>query len=482
MGGEYLARPAVDTAKSVPPSRRTPRTGDTRRPGAADLLLLQRTVGNAAVAALVRQSSRAGPPRSDHQPVVQRAPDTEHTLTWEVTDSSKDSAALHRTTKIEADAWGEVGPAPPRVKYDRRVDLETRDGITVSLRINVTVYLPVGEKLPRTPEEALSRIGRHVRGGRYFTASGGALDSFNEDQYYDSGTAVSLRKLSEGFPDYALLALTAKQQEAAILRKLSSLPRRDVRASESGGQSAGGGESTLKERIKQGIDLVTDFIPGVSNIKDFSIFLTGINPVTGEKVGWPGRILALIFAIPVIGTVLKYVGKGAKYVGKLLLVPLVKIGWRIALKSAALVRWIAKTRAAALLAKAGKRVAHGVEERVGRLAEKLGLRAARIGHATPWDKMTAKQRSAFQHSYSNHAKDFNLPNWKGKSAESLRQQFNAAAGAVRENAQRITLRYKPVNGITEPVRYFQYTDKAGARWYYFERLKGDFVSAGREVR
>jgi hypothetical protein len=63
-------------------------------------------------------------------------------------------------------------------------------------------------------------------------------------------------------------------------------------------------------------DLGTDLVPWVSNIKDAYIAATGINPVTGEKVGIAGRIISGIFAIPVLGNLLKYIGKGVKGVGK----------------------------------------------------------------------------------------------------------------------------------------------------------------------
>jgi RHS repeat-associated protein len=59
-------------------------------------------------------------------------------------------------------------------------------------------------------------------------------------------------------------------------------------------------------------DLVTDFVPIVSNIKDAIIAITGVNPVTGEKVGVGGRILAGIFAIPGLGNAAKYGVKGGK--------------------------------------------------------------------------------------------------------------------------------------------------------------------------
>ena len=64
--------------------------------------------------------------------------------------------------------------------------------------------------------------------------------------------------------------------------------------------------------LETATDLASDIIPGVSNIKDLTIALTGVNPVTGEKVGIAGRIMSAIFAIPGLGNLLKYIGKGTK--------------------------------------------------------------------------------------------------------------------------------------------------------------------------
>ena len=72
-----------------------------------------------------------------------------------------------------------------------------------------------------------------------------------------------------------------------------------------------------------GTDLATDLIPGVSNVKDATVAITGVNPVTGEKVGVWGRIFSGVCAIPAIGNVVKWVGKagkglwkGGKWLGK----------------------------------------------------------------------------------------------------------------------------------------------------------------------
>jgi len=71
-------------------------------------------------------------------------------------------------------------------------------------------------------------------------------------------------------------------------------------------------QSTTNQRslLTTGVDIVTDFTPGVSNLKDASIALTGANPVTGEKVGLGGRLLSGFFALPVIGNAGKYIVKG----------------------------------------------------------------------------------------------------------------------------------------------------------------------------
>jgi hypothetical protein len=66
-----------------------------------------------------------------------------------------------------------------------------------------------------------------------------------------------------------------------------------------------GDEVTEEEGQGLGVvltDIGTDFMPGVSNVKDAIIALTGINPVTGERVGWGWRIASAIFAFPGIGT------------------------------------------------------------------------------------------------------------------------------------------------------------------------------------
>lgn len=63
-------------------------------------------------------------------------------------------------------------------------------------------------------------------------------------------------------------------------------------------------------------DVITDFTPGVSNVKDAVTALTGFNPLTGDEVGVLGRVLAGIFAIPALGNILKYIGKGGKFLLK----------------------------------------------------------------------------------------------------------------------------------------------------------------------
>jgi RHS repeat-associated protein len=68
--------------------------------------------------------------------------------------------------------------------------------------------------------------------------------------------------------------------------------------------------------VVTGADLATDLVPGVSNVKDATIAIRGVNPVTGETVGTGGRILAGVFAIPGVGNTAKYGVKGGKAVYK----------------------------------------------------------------------------------------------------------------------------------------------------------------------
>ncbi len=101
-----------------------------------------------------------------------------------------------------------------------------------------------------------------------------------------------------------------------------------------------------------------------------------------------------------------------------------------------------------------------------------------VGHATPWSEMSAVARKKFQHSYSRHAKEFNLPNWSAKNAETLQAQFNAAVGQVRSNADKVIFTMKPYEGMSARMRYFEATLN-GKRYYYYELWDiGKFVSAG----
>jgi Flp pilus assembly pilin Flp len=74
------------------------------------------------------------------------------------------------------------------------------------------------------------------------------------------------------------------------------------------------GEAKEPSLLLRGADVATDFVPYLSNVKDATIAITGVNPITKEHVGTFGRVVAGVFAIPAAGNVLKYVGKGGKYV------------------------------------------------------------------------------------------------------------------------------------------------------------------------
>src|SRR5206468_7869251 len=104
-------------------------------------------------------------------------------------------------------------PPPPHVRYERRVDVKTPDGITAYVHIGLTVYLYPGEALPSTKEEALHRVGRMARGGWDFTADGGVVVPAAEGRFGELGRGVSLDVVSTGFPDFAALDVTAAEQE-----------------------------------------------------------------------------------------------------------------------------------------------------------------------------------------------------------------------------------------------------------------------------
>ena len=103
----------------------------------------------------------------------------------------------------------------------------------------------------------------------------------------------------------------------------------------------------------------------------------------------------------------------------------------------------------------------------------------KIGHATPWEQMTATERRAFQHSYSRHAQELGLPAWSQKNAEALRKQFNNIVEYIRTNGIKIpNPPKKPFNGQSVNVNFYEVTFN-GVRYYYYETLDGIFISAGR---
>lgn len=65
-----------------------------------------------------------------------------------------------------------------------------------------------------------------------------------------------------------------------------------------------------------GLSLTLDFLPVVGELKSFYEFKTGKDLITGEKLPWWARLLALLGAIPIIGRLFK-LGKFAKSADKL---------------------------------------------------------------------------------------------------------------------------------------------------------------------
>lgn len=119
--------------------------------------------------------------------------------------------------------------------------------------------------------------------------------------------------------DRLLAMLSAASPPGVNIRTLSKLSEHYADEVEAGGKWV---QKTLGPRAGWWADLVTDFVPIVSNVKDATLAITGVNAVTGEKVGPWGRTFAAVCAIPGLGNAVKWVGKGGgkllKWGGKLL--------------------------------------------------------------------------------------------------------------------------------------------------------------------
>ncbi|MDQ0065138.1 hypothetical protein [Chryseobacterium lathyri] len=103
----------------------------------------------------------------------------------------------------------------------------------------------------------------------------------------------------------------------------------------------------------------------------------------------------------------------------------------------------------------------------------------RVGHTTPWAEMAKAERRAFQHSYTRHASEFDLPNWSQSQADILQELFNNTVTNVRSAGAKSFFNSKElVNGVkttvnrTEPIIH-------GQKYFYYETLQGKFISAGK---
>jgi hypothetical protein len=292
------------------------------------------------------------------------------------------------------------------------------------LRLGVAVYLTPGRPLPKTPQEAVRTVGRGYAGGWYLSAEGGDLIAEPDYRYHSpSATPVSMLTLSAGFPDFAAWQLTAPQQEAALLRHIARWKHKTTGQAQS--------DDTTVEYIKLGADLVSDFVPGVSNVKDFVTFLTGVNPVTGEKVGWLGRLLALVFAIPGLGTLLKWLGKGGRAIGKFVLGPMIRMAMNAGGK---LVKWVAKSRWGGKVIKWAGWAWRGLKKQVRKLVGPKILKGAEAANARAAFTASEKQ---LQKKYQKHAADFGVVgNWNPAKAK----DFEAALASHVHNPSNLVIK------------------------------------------
>lgn len=140
-------------------------------------------------------------------------------------------------------------------------------------------------------------------------ASNDALDR------YLRGQAQASELVAAGQATWAELSVST----SALPRPKPATGTTAGTAGADGGVTAGGDKPGAAATAVA--DIVTDFVPGVSNVKDLLTLLTGRNPLTGEPVGWGARLAAGFFAIPGLGNIAKYAAKGGKLLvkgGKLL--------------------------------------------------------------------------------------------------------------------------------------------------------------------
>ncbi|WPV63880.1 RHS repeat-associated core domain-containing protein [Chitinophaga sp. LS1] len=106
-----------------------------------------------------------------------------------------------------------------------------------------------------------------------------------------------------------------------------------------------------------------------------------------------------------------------------------------------------------------------------------------VGHTVPFAQMTAAEKEAFQHSYNRHEKELLLPVWKGSMLKASENQvfFNDAVSNIRAagleqggffRSRELLDNVKIDVNRTEPVIN-------GVKYFYYETLDGEFISAGR---
>ena len=149
-------------------------------------------------------------------------------------------------------------------------------------------------------------------------------------------------------------------------------------------------------------------------------------------------------------------------------------------------------RAGNLLSRTPSPAAQQAAQRAAQIAARSQALKARSqqlnkinGYLQSYRNMSTAQKGSFQHSYSRHSAELNLPSWKGSNADSLRAQFNNVVTHIRDNAQTVTVKTESVGvrgsgipAVPTQVRHFVY-ETGGVKYYYYETFQGTFISAGR---
>lgn len=474
--------PIERTAASrlIAPHSLTPARRDERY---RTILRLQRDAGNRAVASLLAQGAQSSDAArlavlqshaadgrvvkelvngGSQRPIVSRSPEEPQAnggptkgrpavLGQDYEDwspkqeESNVKAALTRDTKLLASRWLEMEPGRLRVEYKQDATIYTRDRRRGGVVVDLTVFLDPRGPLPRSRGAAVAAKGVRTSGVWTSWGDGDGYEEISDGRSMTGRSGQSLQDLAEEFPEFARLYLPVKQQEVALLRYLDKLRKLTTQPgvvgpdlpSGHGGRSgksvrdggASSDDSMMVEVVKDAADVITDFIPGISNAKDFYTFWYG-KTVRGQKVGWLDRLLSLIFAIPGIGNLAGYIKKGASVVAKHVIQPLIR---HVKKKFPRITKWLETKLVLMNRAAREARIRKKIAEVVGKLDGQLDDIGAGDRQA-----IEAVIEEALKRKPANTSElAEGLVGAGGKHAEEIKEILGPMDGPIRKNAEQL---------------------------------------------